>query len=134
MMKYLRWRSVVLGAAAFLAAHAVLVAKWAAWFGGRWEPWFLNDSGPAVVLTAAILFVAALAAGLLWARDRGDAIVHGVNVAAGAAAAMMGVLAAVGPGTIFPIALVVGTVIALASTVAAAVLVAAFKPRTTRSV
>ena len=83
-MKYLRWRSVVFGAAAFLAAHAVLVAKWATWFGGQWEPWFLNDSGPAVVLTAAILFVAALAASLLWARDRGDAIVHGVNVAADA--------------------------------------------------
>jgi hypothetical protein len=134
MMKYLRWRSVVLGAAAFLAAHAVLVAKWAAWFGGQWEPWFLNDSGPAVVLTAAILFVAALAASLLWARDRGDAIVQGVNVAAGSAAAMMGVLAAIGPGTIFPIAIVVGIVIALASTFAASVLAAAFKPRSTRSV
>ena len=134
MMKYLRWRSIVLGAAAFLAAHAVLVAKWAAWFGGRWQPWFLNDSGPAVVLTAAILFAAALAAGLLWARDRGDAIAHGVNVAAGAAAGMIGVLAAIGPGTIFPIVIVGGIIIALVSTVTASVLVAAFKPRTTRSV
>ena len=134
MMKYLRWRSVVLGAAAFLAAHAVLVAKWATWFGGRWEPWFLNDSGRAVAMTAAVLFVAALAAGLLWARDRGDAIVHGVNVAAGAAAAMTGVLVAVGPGTIFPIVIVGGVVIALASTGAASVLVAVFKPRSTRSV
>jgi hypothetical protein len=134
MMKYLRWRSVVFGAAAFLAAHAVLVAKWAAWFGGQWEPWFLNDSGRAVAVTAAILFVAALAASLLWARDRGDAIVHGVNVAAGAAAAMIGVLAAIGPGTIFPIVLVGGIIIALASTVAASVLVAAFKPRSARSV
>jgi len=133
-MKYLRWRSVVLGAAAFLAAHAVLVAKWATWFGGQWQPWFLNDSGRAVALTAATLFAAALAAGLLWALDRADAIVHGINVAAGAAAAMTGVLVAVGPGTIFPIVIVAGLVIALASTVAAAVLVAAFKPRSTRSV
>jgi hypothetical protein len=133
-MKYLRWRSVVLGAAAFLAAHAVLVAKWATWFGGQWEPWFLNDSGRAVALTAATLFAAALAAGLLWALDRADAIVHGINVAAGAAAAMIGVLVAVGPGTIFPIVIVGGLVIALASTVAASALVAAFKPRSTRSV
>ena len=133
-MKYLRWRGVVLGAAAFLAAHAVLVAKWAAWFGGQWEPWFLNDSGRAVALTAAILFAAALAASLLWALDRGDAIVHGVNVAAGAAAAMIGVLVAIGPGTIFPIVIVAVMVIALGSTVAGAALVAAFKPRSRRSV
>ena len=117
-MKYLRWRGVVLGAAAFLAAHAMLVAKWATWFGGQWQPWFLNDSGRAVALTAAALFAAALAASLLWALDRGDAIVHGVNVAAGATAAMIGVLVAVGPGTIFPIVIVGGLVIALASTVA----------------
>jgi hypothetical protein len=112
----------------------VLVAKWAAWFGGRWQPWFLNDSGRAVALTASILFVAALAASLLWARDGGDAIVHGVNVAAGAAAAMIGVLVVIGPGTIFPIVIVGGIVIALASTVAASVLVAMFKRRSTRSV
>jgi len=112
----------------------VLVAKWSTWFGGQWEPWFLNDSGRAVAFTAITLFVAALAAGLLWARDGADAIVHGVNVAAGAAVAMIGVLVAIGPGTIFPIVIVAGMVLALGSTVAGAALVAAFKPRSRRSV
>src|SRR6185436_19294967 len=133
-MNYLRWRSVVLGAAAFLAAHAVLVAKWATWFGGQWEPWFLNDSGRAVALTAATLFAAALAAGLLWALDRADAIVHGINVAAGAAAAMTGVRVAAAQCTIFQIVIVAGLVNALASNVAASVLVDAFKPRSPLSV
>jgi len=133
-MKHLRSRSVVLGALAFLGTHAVLVAKWSTWFGGQWEPWFLNDSGRAVAFTAITLFVAALVAGLLWAHDGPDAMVHGVNVAAGAAAAMIGVLVAIGPGTIFPIVIVAVMVIALGSTVAGAALVAAFKPRSRRSV
>jgi hypothetical protein len=132
-MKTIRWGSVALGAAVFGASHVVVVLRWQTWFdGGAWAPWFLNDGGRAILFTACCLFVAALAAGLLWARSATDAIVHGVNVAAGAAAAMAFVLVAfVGMGTIFPIVLASGATIALLSTFLASVLVAIVKPRST---
>ena len=45
----LRWTSLVLGAATFLAAHAVERALWRSWFSTEWEPFFMN-SGRAVAL------------------------------------------------------------------------------------
>ena len=91
----------------FVAAHEVEVLKWAAWFGGAHEPWFLN-SGRAVAFTMACLFVGSLTSG--WLR------LSGLMIAAGAATAMMAVLFLKegGPGTIFPIVIAVGTVSILA--------------------
>jgi hypothetical protein len=125
-MTKLRWRSLTIGGAAFAASHVVVVSKWTTWFGGgAWEPWFLNDGGRAVLFTALCLFAAALIVSLLWARGALDSIVHGLNVAAGAAAAMIVVLAAfVGLGTIFPIVLAAGGLVAFASTFVASVLAA----------
>jgi hypothetical protein len=53
-----RWKDVLLGGAAFLAAHAVEVWAWRTWFApaGDFAAWFLN-SGRAVAFTAACLFV-----------------------------------------------------------------------------
>jgi hypothetical protein len=125
-MTKLRWRSLTIGGAAFAASHVVVVSKWTTWFGGgAWEPWFLNDGGRAVLFTALCLFAAALIVSLLWARGALDSIVHGLIVAAGAAAAMVGVLAAfVGLGTIFPIVLAAGGLVAFVSTFVASVLAA----------
>jgi hypothetical protein len=128
----IKWRSVVLGAATFAATHLVVVAKWVPWFHGPHEPWFLN-SGRAVAFTAAALLLAGLAAGAWWARDRTDAVGHGVNVAAGALLAMIVVLVVVGPGTVFPIVIAFGGMIALFSSGAGALIVWPFKPRQPRS-
>ena len=83
----LRWTSLVLGAATFLAAHAVERALWRSWFSAEWEPFFMN-SGRAVAFTAACVLIAGLLAALL-ARDRRDALIHAGNVTAGAAAVMI---------------------------------------------
>jgi hypothetical protein len=130
-MTKLRWRSLTIGGAAFAGSHVIVVAKWGTWFGGgAWAPWFLNDGGRAVLFTALSLFCAALVVSLLWGRGVLDSIVHGVNVAMGAFAAMLVVLVAfVGPGTIFPIVLAGGGMVALVSTLVASVLAAIVKPR-----
>lgn len=110
-MKQLRWRSVVLGAVTFLVAHAVLVATWPTWFGPEWKPWFLN-SGRAVAFTAALLVVAGA---VVSASDWRESIIRGANVAAGALVAMIIVLSVIGPWNLFPIVVVIGAMIAVAS-------------------
>ena len=129
----IKWKALAVGAAAFLAAHAVVAARWARWFGGEHEPWFLN-SGRAVAFTAFCLLLAGLGASAWWARDRDDAMVHGLNVAAGAVLAMVIMLVAVGPGSIFPIVIAFGGMIALVSAGIGSSIVRAFKPRSARSV
>jgi hypothetical protein len=123
----IKWTSVVLGAATFLATHVIVFSYWTTWFGGQHEPWFLN-SGRGVAFTMLSLLVAASLASVLWARDRNAAMVHGLNVAAGAVLAMIVVLIVVGPGTIFPIVIVFGGIIALFSTGIGSLLVWPFKP------
>jgi hypothetical protein len=123
-----KWTSVVFGAATFVATHIVVISKWATWFDGQREPWFLN-SGRAVGFTALCLLVAGLVASACWARNRDEAVTHGANVAAGAVLAMIVVLIIVGPGTIFPIVIVFGGTIALFSSAAGSLIVWPFKPR-----
>ena len=129
----LKWRSLGLGAATFLATHAVVVAKWNLWFGGGYgrpqKPWFLNDGNGPVALTAAALCIAAIAAAALWARSRGESIRHGLNVAMGATIASTAVLFSVGPGTIFPIVIVFSGAIALLSSAIGSLVVCPFKSR-----
>ena len=129
----LKWRSLGLGAATFLATHAVVVAKWNLWFGGGYggpqKPWFLNDGNGPVALTAAALCIAAMAAAALWARSRGESIRHGLNVAIGATIAATAVLFSVGPGTIFPIVIVFSGAIALFSSAIGSLVVCPFKSR-----
>jgi predicted Na+-dependent transporter len=104
----MRWTSLALGAATFLAAHAVEVVMWTAWFAPEFPPFFTN-SGRAVAFTTACVLIGGLLAGLS-ARDRRDVLIHAGNVTAGAAIAMAGALFWSGPGTLFPIVMVLGIV------------------------
>ena len=122
----LRWTSLALGAATFLAAHAVERAFWRSWFSAEWEPFFMN-SGRAVALTAACILIAGLLAALL-ARDRRDALIHAGNVTAGSAAVMILTLFSTGPGTLFPIAIVIGIAILAAGSYLGALATFPFKP------
>jgi hypothetical protein len=112
----IRWTSVLVGGAAFLAAHVVQTLAWNSWFHGTFEPWFLN-SGRAVAFTAALLVVASA---VVSTSDRRESIIRGANVAAGALLAMIAVLFVVGPGNLFPIVIAIGGLIAVASTGAGA--------------
>jgi len=132
MIQYVRWKSLMLGAATFVAGHFVEVARWESWFGGGGHAvWFLNDGNRAVLFMMGCLFFAALIAGLLWARSTHDAIVHGGNVATGGVAAMTVLIFAApwGPGNLFPIAIAIGAVILLLSTAVASLIVVAIKRR-----
>ncbi len=100
------------GGGAFLLSHALVVFGWASFApGGAYRPWFLN-AGRAVLFTAIWLLAAAAVDAAIAASTRRDAVVRGANVAAGAVVAMVIVIVAIGPGTLFPIALVIGAVIA----------------------
>jgi hypothetical protein len=117
----IRWKSLVLGAVVFVAAHWLQVAWWREWFqpGGDYAPWFLN-SGRAVAFTAALLFVAGVLIGIIFRGVPQEAIVLGGNLAAGAVGAMGLVLGLTGPGNLFPIALTIGAGIAAISVIAGA--------------
>jgi hypothetical protein len=112
----IRWKSVLLGAIAFLAAHMIESAAWTTWFHGEYAPWFLN-SGRAVAFTAGLLLIIGLVAGINTVAWR-DSMITAGNVLAGAVAAMIVVLFAVGPGTLFPIAIVIGVAVLGVSTAA----------------
>jgi len=127
MMKRVQWKSLLLGAATFVVTHLVVMRTWAMWFDGQREPWFLN-SGRAVWFTALCVVAAAALASAWWAGNRGEAMLHGANVAAGAVLAMIGVLISVGPGTIFPIVILFGAAIVLVSSAVGSLIVLLFKP------
>ena len=112
----IRWRSALLGAGTFVVAHLIEAAWWTTWFRGVYAPWFLN-SGRAVAFTAGCQL---LASAIVSTRDPRETLVRGAYVAAGAAAAMVVVLAVVGPGTLFPIALTIGAIVLAAATVVGA--------------
>ena len=117
----IRWRSVALGAAVFVAAHIVIVFGWRDWFhpGGDYPPWFLN-AGRAVAFTAGALFVTGLFVGVANRGAARPSIAAGGSLAAGTVAAMCVVLVLTGPGTLFPIALAIGSLVAIISCVAGA--------------
>ena len=104
------------GAAAFAAAHAIEVAGWHGVFAplSANAAWFLN-SGRAVAFTAACLFFASFTCSLLSRSGRTTRVVLASNLACGAFAAMTAVLVAIGPGSLFPLALVIGALIAAAA-------------------
>jgi hypothetical protein len=117
----IRFKSLALGVAVFVLAHVIQVSGWDEWFqaGGSYPPWFLN-SGRAVAFTAGLLFVAGVLIGLAGRGVARDSIVGGANLAVGAAVAMAVVLAWIGPGTLFPIALTIGAAVAFFSSIVGA--------------
>jgi hypothetical protein len=111
---------MIVGGAAFLLSHVLMVFSWASFSpGAGYRPWFLN-AGRAVLFTAIWLLAAAAVDSALAASTRRDALVRGANVAAGAFLAMVIVIVAAGPGTLFPIALAIGAAIALICAVSGA--------------
>lgn len=117
----IRWKCLVLGAVVFAVAHWLQVTWWRDWFqpGGDYPPWFLN-SGRAVALTAGLLFIAGVVLGMVSRGVSQEAIMLGGNLAGGAVAAMGVVLGLTGPGTLFPIALIIGAGISVISAIAGA--------------
>jgi len=102
-----------IGFLTFLAAHAVEVRQWSAWFGGAHPPWFLN-SGRAIVFTLGCVCAASCMMALFSASAQR---VRGITFAVGSFVAMTAVmfLQKGGPGTIFPIVMVVGGLLILVS-------------------
>lgn len=121
----IRSKLLFLGAVTFLAAHAVEVAGWRSWFYGVYAPWFLNSSRAVAVTAGALMIVGAIVA--LTTPDRRGWLIAGLNLAAGAMAAMIVVLFSVGPGTLFPIAITIGAMVVAASSVAGALAGAAVR-------
>lgn len=121
LRRSIRWPLVAIGAGAFVGAHLVLVFMWPLFEpGAPHRPWFLN-SGRAVAFTAAWLLAAGSIAGATAPADhRGESVTAGASLAAGAVAAMIVVLMVIGPGNLFPIALVLGGLIVSAAVLAGA--------------
>jgi hypothetical protein len=104
------------GAAAFTAAHVVEVIAWRDVFApvGDYPPWFLN-AGRAVAFTAACLFCVSIAHTWVARSVRHSWMVAAASLTVGAIVAMTVILALSGPGTIFPLALAIGALIAAAA-------------------
>ena len=114
-----RWSSFGIGAATFAVVQLIETAMWRQWFdvNGLYPPWFLNN-GRAVTLVAISLFIAAVVSGATGGRAGQAAIRSGCWLAAGAFVAMAVVLLVIGPGTIFPMVLVFGALLAGVSSIA----------------
>jgi hypothetical protein len=121
----IRSKLLFLGAATFLAAHAVEVAGWRSWFYGVYAPWFLNSSRAVAVTAGALMIVGAIVA--VTTPDRRTWLIAGLNLAIGAIASMIVVLFAVGPGTLFPLAIAIGAAVVTVSSVAGALAGAAIR-------
>ena len=106
------------GAFAFWVAHVLERAHWIDWFHGEYDPWFLN-SGRAILATIGAVAVASAVVAALAAAPRAAT---GLAVAAGAFKSMTLVLflKPAGPGSIFPIVMVVAGVLLLAASLAGA--------------
>jgi hypothetical protein len=118
----IRWKHIIVGGLTFLAAHAMEVEAWP-WFdpAGSSAPWFLN-AGRAVAFTAGSLVLVGAGAGALGSPRSQAAVASGGYIAAGAVVAMTVALFARGAGTLFPIALVLGAVVAITSSVCGALI------------
>ena len=116
-----RINAFLTGAAVFLAGHTVELIGWRTVFGpaGGHAAWFLN-SGRAVAFMTACLFLASLAYTRWRASAREEWGLHAANLTAGAIAALTAVLASIGAGTIFPIAIVIGAIVSAAACTAGA--------------
>lgn len=114
-MPRFRWVPLVLGAATFLAAHAIEVA---ARIGGM-QPWFISTPASAL-FTAASMFIIGVLLGLSAGGDVLELFVAGVLLAVGASIAALVTLLThpAGPGNLFPLALMVAVGILLCSSVA----------------
>jgi hypothetical protein len=114
-MPRFRWAPFVLGAATFLAAHAIEVAVR---IGGP-QPWFISAPVSAL-FTAASMFVIGVGFSLNAGGHFVDLFVAGVLLAVGASIPALITLLThpAGPGNLFPLALMVAVGVLLCSSVA----------------
>ena len=116
LLKLQRALGILVGALAFGLAHFFITSTA---LGARLtpdpmiRPWFTNSTG-AVLLTGALVAIAALALAL-GAADRRGALARGVTVGVGAIVAMLALLIRMGAGTLGPIVFIVGAVVLLAA-------------------
>ena len=90
----------MIGLLTFAATHLIVMAKWTSWFHGEHEPWFLNTA-EAGQFTVASVFVVSLIAGVF--------DISGVFLWIGAVAAMAVVMCLPpGPGTLWPMVMMMG--------------------------
>ena len=120
----MNWKYPLVGAVAFVGFHQALAATWQTWFdgGGGHSPWFLNLSD-AVLAAAVVFFIVGLATSVLIAEPRVEETSLGAcQLVAGAAVPMIATLATLpeGPGSLAPLAMVVGIIVLLVATVAGA--------------
>ena len=103
---------IALGSGTIVLLHVFFALTWNSlfkWVGVGW-PWFLN-SGATVVLTLTVLFVVALIAGLCVRVPQRTRLLAGLGMCGGANAAMVVVLFVVGPGNIWPMVIVMGSLL-----------------------
>ena len=124
-----------LGATTFAAAHLIIVSRWSAWFGGTSDraPYWMNSADATPILFTAAAVFAATALVTLFSTG-GDGTTRAANaragdaeqrlrnaatavgsITAGAVMAMVVVLftGRGGPGTLFPMAIVLGAIVLL---------------------
>lgn len=129
-MSTLRWQAILYGAAAFLVAHTIERMMWVSFFaaGDTAHPaWFLN-SGRAALVTAISLAVAGLVVGRSLS-DRRELIPCAANVAGGGIVAMIVTLLVMGPGTIFPLVIIIGGALVIAGAFAGALVASALSAK-----
>jgi hypothetical protein len=114
-MPRFRWAPLMLGAATFLAAHAIEVA---ARIGGP-QPWFISTPASAL-FTAASMFIIGVLFGLKAHRPILNLFVAGILLAVGAGlpALVTLLMHPAGPGNLFPLALMVAVGVLMCSSVA----------------
>ena len=116
-MRVIDWPGIIVGFTAFLGAHLLVRATWA----GPHDPWFLNSTRGAA-FAGGVVFVVAFVVALRSVGEPMATVRRGLSAAVGACISMAVVLFTIGPGTIFPIVLVIGaaflTMATLAGTVA----------------
>jgi len=120
----MNWKYALVGAVTFVAFHQALAATWQTWFdgGGGHSPWFLNVVD-AVLAATIVFFVVGLATSVLIPERRVEETSLGAcQLVAGAAVPMIATLATLpeGPGSLAPVAIVIGIIVLLVPTVAGA--------------
>lgn len=119
-MNNVRWQGVLSGAVAFLAAHCLEWLQWTRWFADQsLVAWFTN-SGRAVVVTMAFMFVAGLVAGGS-TTDRRERMPAVVSVSLGGIVAMIATLLVTGAGSIGPLVVIIGGALLIAGALAGVV-------------
>ena len=103
---------IVVGFGTFVLLHVFFALTWNSLF--KWHsvdvPWFLN-SGASIVLTLTVLFVVSLIAGLCVHVSRRTRLLAGLGMWGGANIAMIVVLFVLGPGNMWPIVIVMASLL-----------------------